>query len=201
MGRRTALVMCAVSMTFAGIGPGIAGAVTPQGVDQSGTTTCTVTGTLRFSPALKGLNGGTSHARMSATLSRCTSTAPGTVRITAGRLGGFVGSVSPANCTSVALDHSPPPLAGGWVRWRPSAKANRSSAMSFPAGVAAIVTVNGVTFLEVSYAGGSVGSGSYANSGGSSLTVTSALDDSQIESRCVGSQGLSAVPFSGTITV
>jgi hypothetical protein len=67
--------------------------------------------------------------------------------------------------------------------------------------VAGVVTINGVTFLQVSYFGGSVSHGSFATSFGSQITVTTSQNDAQLEAKCTSSKGLSSVTFTGSAVI
>ena len=171
-------------------------------VTSSDTTTCNLTGKLTFSPALKGLNSGPSTATVSANVSRCFDFSGHKFSIIGGNLQGLVGSASPGNCTSIAIAHVVPALSGGSVTWSQHSNVAASSGVSFPASGATVITnFNGVTFLQVSYSAGSVSGGSFANSGQSSMTVTSKQNDAQLESRCSSRRGVSAVTFDGTATL
>lgn len=183
------------------LGGGDAGAAPSPAVTGSGVTTCNVSGTLRFSPALEGESSGSSTATVSATLSSCISSAGGKLKVASGHLEGLIGSVSPANCTSVAIAHVAPPLSAGSVAWAARTRLTASKGVSFPVGGATIVTIGGVTFLQVSYSGGDVTDGSYANSGDTSMTVTSDQNDAQLAAKCSSRKGLTLVNFKGTSTL
>jgi hypothetical protein len=200
--RRTTLVASTVVIIMATLSLGAATAsARGSGVTFTGTTRCTVTGRLTFTPALKGLDTGTSQARLSATLTNCTRAQHDGVTLTGGRLKGLGASISPDNCTNTAINHTPPPLSGGSLSWRPSS-VTASGAVSFPAGVASIVTnPEGVTFLQVAYAGGTVGTGSFTTATRAALTATSTENDAQLEAKCTSARGLGVVDFSGTATV
>jgi hypothetical protein len=200
--RRATLVASTVAIVMVTLALGTATA-SAQGsaVTFKGTTRCTVTGRLTFTPALEGLDTGTSQARLSATLTHCTHAQHGGVTLTKGRLKGLGASITPDNCTNTAITQTPPPLSGGSVAWTPSS-VTASGSISFPAGVASIVTnPEGVTFLQVAYAGGTVGSGSFTTATRAALTLTSTENDAQLESRCTSARGLGVVDFSGTATV
>jgi hypothetical protein len=199
MGRRTipsVAVFTLALLLVTTVGAGVAVAKTGGGSASSGVITCSIQGKLTFNPALVGLNQGTSEATVTATLSGCTSKHR-KVTATGGHLKGLIGSVSPANCTNIAIDHTPPPLFGGSVTWAPTGATAASTGISFPTGSANVITVNGVTFLQVSYFGGTVSSGSFINSGGASISGTTSLNDAQLEDECTSSKGLSAVKFAG----
>jgi len=55
------------------------------------------------------------------------------------------------------------------------------------------------SFVKISYSGGSVGSGSFANTGGSSTTITTTQDTKQLSSECAS--GLTNVAFKGSATL
>ncbi|HXQ58513.1 MAG TPA: hypothetical protein VN799_00395 [Acidimicrobiales bacterium] len=154
-----------------------------------------------FSPALQGLNSGSSAATVDASLTGCSDAGLGKISFIAGRLQGLVGSVSPGNCTSLAISHVAPPLSGGSVVWAPHAHLAGSGGISFPAGAATIIDLNRGTFLQVSYSGGSVTTGSFANSGESSMTATSTQSDAQLAGKCRSKNGLSVDDFRGTATL
>jgi hypothetical protein len=160
-----------------------------------------VKGKLTFAPALTGLEGGTSRATVTASLSDCRNGAHHQLPTTTGHLKGLLGFVSPDNCTNLAINHVVPSLAGGSVTWATTSGARSSQGISFPSGAVAIVTVDGVTFLQVSYTGGSVDIGSIANVGRSALTATTTPNDAQLENECTSEKGLAAVPFTGVTTL
>jgi hypothetical protein len=195
-----ATVIVLTSLLMTGVGTAVARG--GSGTTYSGTTTCTVTGKLTFKPPLAGLDGGTSKATVTATLSHCTHAKKGAVTLTGGKLKGLSAFVTPDNCTNTALSQTPPPLAGGSVAWKASGPVTSSSAISFPSGSAAVVTSStGVTYLQVAYQGGSVGGGSFANSGRVDMTVTSTENDAQLQDKCTSTRGLSAVAFTGSAVV
>jgi hypothetical protein len=202
MGRRTIPSAVAIALTFVVVttfgGVAVAKAVPTSAA--SGVIKCSVKGKLTFSPALVGENQGTSEATVTATLSGCTSKHH-KVTATAGHLKGLVGSVIPDNCTSIAIDHAPPPLFGGSVTWSPTGAAAPSTGISFPTGSAAVVTVNGVTFLQVTYFDGSVSGGSFFSAEGASISVTTTMNDAQLEDACTSSKGLASVKFAGTVVL
>jgi hypothetical protein len=204
MGRKTIVTVVAATMMFGlvitfGAGTAVAKGGSPGTF--SGSTKCSVTGKLTFDPPLTGLNNGTSEAKVSATLSGCTHATHGKITLTGGHLKGLVGFVSPDNCTDVAINHVLPSLNGGSVAWTPTSEVTASSGISYPSGVAGVVTVNGVTFLQVSYFGGSVSQGSFATSVGSEITVTTSQNDAQLEGKCTSQKGLASVDFTGSAII
>jgi hypothetical protein len=204
MGRKTIVTVVAATMMFGLVTTFGAGAAVAKGGSPgtfSGSTKCSVAGKLTFTPPLTGLNNGTSEAKVSATLSKCTHATHGKITLTGGHLKGLVGFVSPDNCTDVAINHVLPTLSGGSVAWSPTAEVTASSGISYPSGVAGVVTVNGVTFLQVSYFGGSVSQGSFATSVGSEITVTTSQNDAQLEAKCTSQKGLASVNFTGSAVI
>jgi hypothetical protein len=200
MGRKTTTAVAVFALMFglvATLGTGVAAAKTAPAPTVGGSVTCTIKGKLTFSPALKGLDGGTSKATVTATLTGCTGVKHRKVSITGGHLKGLVGTVTPDNCTDIAINRSIPPLSGGSVAWAPASIAATSSGISFSAGGASVVTIDGVTYLQVTYSGGSVNSGSFANSGDSEISATTTLNDAQLEDKCTAPNGLSTVDFTG----
>jgi len=203
MGRGRVVVATVIVFTsLLATGAGTAMARGGSETTYTGTTTCTVTGRLTFKPPLAGLDGGTSKATVTATLSHCSHARKGAVTLADGKLKGLSSFVTPDNCTNTAISQTPPPLAGGSVAWNASGPVTSSSGISFPSGLATIVTSStGVTYLQVSYQGGSVGGGSFANIGQVAMTVTSTENDAQLQDKCTSARGLSAVAFSGTAVV
>jgi hypothetical protein len=204
VGRKTSVVLATLAVTLGGtlaLGTGVAVAKGGSPVTLNGITRCTLTGKLTFSPALTGLDSGSSKANVSGRLSHCTNARHGKVKVTGGKIKGLIGLVSPDNCTNLAINHTPPPLGGGSASWASTSAVATSAGLSFPTGTVDIVTVNQVTYLQVSYTGGSVAEGSFANSGGSSITGTTTENDAQLEDRCTSAKGLSSVGFSGTATL
>lgn len=204
MGRRTVVTVVAATMMVGLITTFGAGAAVAKGGSPGtfgGSTKCSVTGKLTFNPPLTGLDSGTSEAKVSATLSGCTHATHNKITLTGGHLKGLVGFVSPDNCTDVAINHVLPTLSGGSVAWSPTSEVTPSSGISYPSGVAGVVTINGVTFLQVSYFGGSVSQGSFATSSGSQITATTSQNDAQLEAKCTSKKGLSSVTFTGSAII
>lgn len=202
MGRGRLVTATVIVISFLATGAGTAVARGGSTTTYSGTTTSAVTGKLTFNPPLAGLDGGTSKATVTATLSHCTHAKKGAVTLTGGKLKGLRAFVTPNNCTNTAISQTPPALAGGTVAWKASGPVTSSTAISFPSGSATVVTSStGVTYLQVSYQGGTVGGGSFANSGQAAITVTSTENDAQLQDKCTSARGLAAVAFSGSASV
>jgi hypothetical protein len=180
------------------MGVGVAAAKKKPPVTFSGATTCSVSGKVTYSPALTTAGTGSSTAIVSGSLSHCNNANQGGVNLTGGHLQGLKGTVTPNDCSTLASG-AEPALSGGSVHWTPTAKVVASTGVSFPVGVGSIVMSGGNNFLEFSYAAGSVASGSFPNSGGSSLTVTSTQNTTQLQSKCAN--GLSSIAFKGSATL
>jgi peptidylprolyl isomerase len=72
-----------------------------------------------------------------------------------------------------------------------------SGGLSLPGGSGSLISRDNRTFVQLSSFGGSVGRGSFANSGATSITTTSTEDMTQLEAQC--RRGLSHVAFTGTV--
>jgi hypothetical protein len=172
----------------------------------TGSATCSFRGKLTFDP--KVVNGGTSSSTvtLSGLLGKCktigatitSSSKKSMPRFNNGHLSGLTGTWTPNDCASLTSGVSPA-LSGGSVMWTPTSKVAKSTGISLLAGTASTVTNGGKTQVQVSYTGGSVGGGSFTNSGGVSLKVTTIQDEAQISGRCAN--GLSNVAIVGTITL
>jgi len=177
------------------------GGSTPHGRNSTsfaGTTTCSVHGKLTFTPPM--VSGGTATSTVTVTglLRGCTSTNQGKVKFNNGHLSALVGTLGQNDCSSLASVLAPS-LSGGSIMWTPPSKVARSKSVSMPAGTASEVASGGNSVMQISYLGGSVGSGSFANTAGSSLTLASTQDTLQLSERCVN--GLANLAFSGKATL
>jgi hypothetical protein len=164
----------------------------------TGSTTCSVRGKMTFDPPLKSGGTATSTVTVTGLLTRCTTTGPGKAKFNNGHLSALAGTFSANDCTALTSGAAPA-LSGGSIMWTPPSKVAASDSVSMPAGTGSTVTHGGKTVLQLSYSGGSVGSGSFTNAGSSSMQVTSIQDTTQISGRCTN--GLSNVAFSGTVTL
>jgi hypothetical protein len=202
-GRTTAAVAVATLIIgcVTAFGPGTAVAKSGgQPVTFSGSITCAVTGKLAFNPPLAGIDSGTSKATITATLSGCRHGAEHKIKVTGGQLKGLIGFVTPDNCTNLAIDNTPPLLAGGTVSWSPKTEVAPSTGISFPDGSAQVVSIDGVTYLDVGYFSGG-GSGSFANAGDSFISVVTTQNDAQLEAKCTSAKGLASVTFRGVTSL
>jgi hypothetical protein len=163
----------------------------------TGSTTCSIHGKMTFNPPLT--SGGTASTTVTVTglLDRCSNAKQGNVRFNNGHLSALVGELSANDCG--ALTSVTPALSGGSVVWTPPSKIASSNGVSMPAGAGSVVTHSGKSVIQISYSGGSVGSGSFTNAGASSVRMTSTQDTTQISARCTS--GLTNVAFSGTATL
>jgi len=164
----------------------------------TGSVTCSVHGKIAFKPAL--VNGGTASSTVTVTglLNRCTNVRQGKVKFNNGHLSALMGTMTANDC-AVLSSGVAPALSGGSIMWTPPSKVAPSSSISTPAGTGSVVTNGGRSVIQISYSGGSVGSGSFSNTGGLSVKVTSTQDSTQISGRCT--TGLTNVAFSGTVTL
>jgi len=164
----------------------------------TGSVTCTVHGKIAFKPAL--VSGGMVSATVTVTglLNRCTSLRQGKVKFNNGHLSALMGTVAANDCAVVSSGVAPA-LSGGSIMWTPPSKVAPSSSISTPPGTGSVVTSGGKSVIQISYSGGSVASGSFSNTGGLSVKVTSTQDSTQISGRCT--TGLTNVAFSGTVTL
>jgi hypothetical protein len=163
----------------------------------AGSTTCSIHGKVTFNPPLT--TGGTASTTVTVTglPNRCSDTKQGNVKFNNGHLSALVGTLSADDCA--ALTSVTPALSGGSVMWTPPSKIAASNGISMPPGAGSVVTHSGKSVIQISYSGGSVGSGSFMNTGASSLRLTSMQDTTQLSARC--KSGLTNVTFSGTATL
>lgn len=163
----------------------------------TGSTTCSIHGKVTFNPPLT--IGGTTSTTVTVTglLNRCSNARQGKVKFNNGHLSSLLGTLSADDCA--ALTSVAPALSGGSIMWTSPSKVAGSSGVSMPVGAGSMVTHDGKSVIQISYSGGSVSSGSFTNTGGSSLQVTSTQDATQLSDRCT--TGLTNVAFSGTATL
>ena len=171
----------------------------------TGSVTCSFRGKFTFDPKL--VTGGTSSStvKVSGLLDKCkmtsatitSSSKKNRPRFNNGHLSGLTGTWTPNDCASLTSGVAPA-LSGGSVLWTPTSKVARSMGISLPAGTASTVTNGAKTEVQVSYAGGSLGGGSFTGSA-VSLTVNTMQDETQISGRCAN--GLSNVAVVGTLTL
>ena len=90
-------------------------------------------------------------------------------------------------------------VSGGTVSWSPRSKVAPSDGISLTGGTVSEVTFDGKQYLEISYTGGSVASGSFAGTSGVSLTVWSNQTVSELTEAC--SHGSHSISFHGTLTL
>lgn len=184
---------------IATVGTGVASAKKKPPISFSGSTTCTVNGKIAYQPALTTTGTGSSTVILSGSLSHCNNAKQGGVSLKGGHLQGLKGSVTPDDCSTLASGPEPA-LSGGTVKWTPTSKIIPSGGVSFPVGVGSLVMSGGGNdSLQISYAAGSVASGSFPNTGSSSLTVTSNDDTTQLTTACAN--GISSIAFKGTVTL
>ena len=163
----------------------------------TGSTTCSVHGKLTFNPSLVSGGSASSSVTVTGLLNRCTDASQSRVKFNNGHLSALVGTVSQNDCATLTSGVAPA-LSGGSIMWTPPSKVAGSSGVSMPAGTGSVVSSGGKSVIQISYSGGSVGSGSFTNTGASSVKVTSTQDTTQLSSRCT--TGLRNVAFSGTAT-
>lgn len=164
----------------------------------AGTTTCSVHGKVSFMPALMGGGTATSTVTITGLLNRCGNAHHGKAKFNNGHLTDLVGTLSANDCAMLTSGVAPA-VSGGSIKWTPPSKAAESSGVSLPAGTGSVVTRGAKSVIQISYSGGSVASGSFTNTGGVSVKVTSDQDTTQISARCT--TGLTSVAFTGTATV
>jgi hypothetical protein len=91
-------------------------------------------------------------------------------------------------------------VSGGAIKWSPTPRVTASTGVSLTGGSVSQVTAGSDTFLRIAYSGESVASGSFANTGGGRLTVTSIYDMAGLSAPCAGGP-LTAIAFRGSITL
>jgi hypothetical protein len=102
-----------------------------------------------------------------------------------------------ATCTRLGIL---PDLSGGTIAWSPRPKVAASVGVALTGGSVSTVTVGDKQYLEITYAGGSVASGSFAGASGVTLTVRSNAPASAITAKCA-SGGSFTITFHGTLTL
>lgn len=172
----------------------------------TGSATCTVSGTVHFSPPLTPTGGGTKRSKVSGVLTGCRSSNP-SVRISGGRLTGSFAR-SPIECSPVTGTGATASLTASWkgrlegrvrgteysgrARFAPSTvsesgeqliPASKDSKALFLPGLGAVSNVTG------------------SFSGGSRATLYSRDSDQRLDSMCHAASGLRAMPFYGTVTI
>jgi hypothetical protein len=90
-------------------------------------------------------------------------------------------------------------VSGGTIAWSPRSKVASSVGVALTGGTVSEVTVAGKQYLEISYTGGNVASGSFAGSSGVTLTVWSNQTVSALNSKCA--HGSHSIEFHGTLTL
>lgn len=173
---------------------GVAGAGTPP-VSLSGTITCGVTGTLKFSPAL--VNGGTKADTVSVKADLLGCSGPGAsgggVTLSGGKLSATASSTINNNCGAVFNGSSLPALTGG-VTWKGSGGKIDASSISIN-GASALYDPNGDNgggAFDVSLPT-SVTAGSYNGESGTPSGLTSDKRGGMIDAKC-GRKGVKSIP-------
>jgi hypothetical protein len=180
-----------------GVGVATAKSATFTPVSLVGPVTCSVTGTVSFSPPLQ--TGGTvpSTVTVRASLHKCTDTRAQGAKLTTGHVSGLTGTTTTNDCATL-LSGGVPDLSSGNANWSPTSKIVASSGISLTGGSATVVTGGKKSTVQLSFSGGSVTSGSFAGES-PSVTVSSKQDTTQLNSRCVN--GLSELGFKGSATI
>jgi hypothetical protein len=186
---------------------GVAGAATP--VTLSGTITCAVSGTVRFSPNLVNNGSAADTVSVSAKLTSCSGpgASQGAVTLVSGRLAATASSTIDNNCGAVFNGSALPSLTGG-VKWKGSGGKVEASGVSI---------TDGSVFYNLDGDGGagsfdvylptSVTSGSYNGESGSPSGLTS-NNGGKTDARCA-TGGVKAIPvgaqpghvITGSITI
>jgi hypothetical protein len=165
----------------------------------TGTTTCNFHGSLSAANgAAVSLAGNiTPHNNTKA----CTST--GGSKLRTGHLGRAPlssGTTTTAGICSMLTGGTLPDLSGGTIHWSPRPKVAASTGVALTGGTVSVVTINGDTYLQVAYSGGSVAGGSFTNASGGSLTVTSRSDVAALTTACAAGP-VDSIAVTGTITL
>ncbi|MGH9016403.1 MAG: hypothetical protein ACRDY1_01525 [Acidimicrobiales bacterium] len=175
------------------IGTGVASA---KSTVQPGSVTCSVTGFVKFSPALTSAGGATTETVSSEDkLSNCTTTGGGAVP----KKGESKSSAkTTTNSCSAVLD-APATAESFTYKWAPKSIAPTS--LDFPPDTS---SVNSSGDITLTYGGaGTSGTGSYAsgNGAGSNATVTFSQSESALEAACSTKKGVKELTIaSGTFT-
>lgn len=93
-----------------------------------------------------------------------------------------------------------PDLAGGTIKWAPKGKVATSTGVALTGGSVSVVTINGDTFLQIAYTGGSVAGGSFINASGASFTATSKQDIAALTAECANGP-VDAIALNGSLTL
>jgi peptidylprolyl isomerase len=156
--------------------------------------TCTVDGKVVFTPPLTTQGSSGSAAVMTANLTKCDHDRFGEAVLRRGVLSVSIPHVD--NCASLV---SVPALSGGSIRWAPTSRIAASGGVSLVGFSGSFLSKSDGSYLHLSSYGGSVESGSFANAGGTSLTITSTRRVSTLLSACA--HGLISAAFEGTISL
>jgi peptidylprolyl isomerase len=156
--------------------------------------TCTIDGKITFTPPLTTNGNSGSAAMVSATLTKCDHDRSGGTTLRSGRL-----SESLPHVNDCATLYSVPASSGGAIRWTPTSRVAASGGVSLVGFSGSLVSKHGRSYIYLSSSGGSVESGSFANAGGTSLTITSTQSVSTLLGKCA--RGLATAPFTGTVTM
>jgi FKBP-type peptidyl-prolyl cis-trans isomerase len=156
--------------------------------------TCAVDGRIIFTPPLTTDGSSGSAAMMTANLTKCDQGRFGGTTLRTGLLSESVPHVN--DCATL---YSVPASSGGSIRWTPTSRIAASAGVSLVGFTSSLLTKDGKSYINLSSAGGSVESGSFANAGGTSLTITSTQDVSTLLSACA--HGLSSADFEGTLSL
>ena len=156
--------------------------------------TCAVDGRITFTPPLTTTGSSGSAAMMTANLTRCDNERFGGVTLRTGRLSASVPHVN--DCATL---YSVPASSGGSIRWTPASRVAASGGVSLVGFSGSLLSKGGESYIQLSSFGGSVESGSFANAGGTSLTITSTQDVSALLATCA--HGLASAAFEGTVSL
>jgi len=156
--------------------------------------TCAVDGNITFTPPLTTNGSSGSAAMMTADLTKCDNGRFGGATLSTGHLSASVPHVS--DCATL---YSVPASSGGSIRWAPTSRVAASGGVSLVGFSGSLLSKDGQSYIHLSSFGGSVESGSFANAGGTSLTITSTQDVSTLLATCA--HGLANAAFEGTISL
>jgi hypothetical protein len=154
--------------------------------------TCAVDGRITFTPPLTTDSG--SSATLTANLTKCDQGRFGGATLRTGILSESVPHVN--DCATL---YSVPASSGGSILWTPTSRVAASGGVSLVGFTGSLLTKDGKSYINLSSYGGSVESGSFANAGGTSLTITSTEDVSTLLATCA--HGLPSATFEGTISL
>jgi hypothetical protein len=91
-------------------------------------------------------------------------------------------------------------LAGGTIKWSPDHKIAASTGVALAGGSVSVITVDGKSYLQITYTGGSVAGGSFTNASGASFTAISRQTTTRLSEECANGHS-DHIEIDGTLTL